>query len=81
MKYKIYLDAILCDRFCCNFIRSCDLGIDEYGVPVIISFTMDKEPTDEIIQKIIDGHLRSREEKSLREYYINVKLNRIELLR
>lgn len=80
MKYKIYLDAIKCDRLCCNFIRSCDLGIEEYGIPVIISFYMEEQPTKEIIDKIIDCHLKSREEKSLRNYFSNVKLNRVEVV-
>ena len=80
MKYKIYLDAIQCDRFCCNFIRSCDLGIEEYGTPVIISFTIDEEPTKELIDRIIELHLKSKEEKSLKSYFSNIKLNRIELI-
>lgn len=80
MKYKVYLNAIKCDRFYCNFIKNCDLGISEFGVPVIISFTMDNEPTKEVIQKIIDCHLKSKEEKSLNSYFSNVTLNRIELI-
>lgn len=81
MKYKIYLDAIQCDRLCCDFIRSCDLGIEEYGISVIISFCIDQEPTEELIQKIIECHLKSKENKELRSYFTNVKLNRIELLK
>lgn len=79
MKYKIYLNAIQCDRFLSNMIRAFDLGISEYGTPVIISFTIDKEPTKEIVQKIIDCHIKTKEEKSLKTYLSNVSLNRIEL--
>lgn len=80
MKYKVYLDAVQCDRACCNFIRACDLGISEYGVPVRISFLIDKEPTQDVIQKIIDVHLKSKEKKDLKTYLVNVKLNRIECI-
>ncbi len=80
MKYKIYLDDILWDRFCRNIFCICYLGIEEYGTPVIISFTIDEEPTKELIDKIIELLLKSKEEKSLKSYFADVKLNRIELM-
>jgi len=70
MKYKVYLDAL----------RSCDLGIEEVGIPVIISFTLDKEPTKELLDKIIQKYEETKEIDSLGHYLISVKLNRVELV-
>lgn len=80
MKYKIYLDAILCDRNCCKLIKAFDLGIEEYGVPVTISFNLNQEPTKEIIEKIIEKHKESKDNKELKKYFTNIKLNRIETI-
>ena len=81
MKYKLFFDVILCDRFCSNFIRVCNLGISDYGVAGIVSFTTETEPTDEYIEKIIEQLEKTKEEKSLKFYYANVKLNRIEVIK
>ena len=81
MKYKIYLDAIQCNRLYSNFIKSCDLGIESVGVPKIISCTIEQEPTKEIIDKIIKCHLKSKDELSLSNYFTSVKLNRIEVIK
>ena len=80
MKYKIYLDAIKCNRWYCNFIKSCGLGIDEYGTPCVISFIMEEQPTEEIINKIIDIHLQTKDNKKLECYFSNVKFKKIEVL-
>lgn len=81
MDYKIVLNATMCDRFTSNFMKACDLGIENVGVPVKISITIENEPTDEIIQKIIAQHLKTKENKSLDKYFDNISLNRIELVR
>lgn len=80
MKYKIHLDALMCDKKQSKFIRACDLGITDVGMQVRLSFYTDKEPTNEYIQKIIDLHLSTEKAKELDVYFANVKLNRIELV-
>ena len=79
-KYKIYLNALQCNRFYCNFIRSCDLGIDYYGVPIEISFTTNKEPTKEFIQKIIELLETSKNEQKLEWFFSDIKLKKVELV-
>lgn len=79
-RYKVYLDAIKCNRMYSSFIRNCDLGIEEFGVPISISFTIEQEPTKEVIDKIIEVHNSTKEHKELDWYFSNVKLNRIELI-
>lgn len=79
-RYKVYLDAIKCNRMYSSFIRNCDLGIDNIGVPISISFTIEQEPTKEVIDKIIEVHNSTKEHKELDWYFSNVKLNRIELI-
>lgn len=81
MKYKLYFDVIQCDRFCSNFIRNCDLGIDDYGVGATVSFTTETEPTEEYIEKMIKILEKTKEEKSLEKYFVCVKLNRVELVK
>ncbi len=81
MNYRLYFDAIKCDKWCCNFIKACDLGIEAYGVPITISFTTSTEPTDEYINKMIQQLQKTKEEKSLKVYYANIKLNRIEVIK
>ena len=54
MSYKVYLDAIQCKRDISHFMRACDLGISDVGVPVNISFTTEQKPTDEYINKVAD---------------------------
>lgn len=80
MEYKYYFNAILCDRFCCNFIRACDLGIDEYGESITITFITDKEPTKENIAKIEKILNSTKEEKILKYYYVNVKFDKAEIV-
>ena len=55
-------------------------GIDSVGVNVTISFTTDKEPTKENIEKIEKLLASSKEEKSLSSYYDCVKFNRAEVI-
>ena len=81
MKYKVYLNAIKCNRKYSSFIRNCDLGISDIGIPVIISFTLNEEPTDKLINKIIECHERIKFNNSLNEYFTQVKLNRIEVIK
>lgn len=79
MKYKVYLDALQCDRFVSRFMRKCDLGIEDVGIPVIISFTLDKEPTKEVLDKIIKKHEETKEIDTFGHYLTSVKLNRVEI--
>ena len=81
MKYKLVFDVIQCDRVYSNFIRGCDLGISDYGVVGKVSFSTETEPTDEYIDKIIKILEKTKEEKSLEKYFVNVKLNRIEVVK
>lgn len=81
MNYRLYFDAIQCDKWCCNLIRACDLGIEAYGTPITISFTTSTKPTDEYIEKMIKQLSKTEEEKRLNVYYANVKLNRIEVVK
>lgn len=80
MQYKYYLSAIQCNRFCSNFMRSCDLGIEDVGVNIQISFITDKEPTKENTEKIEKLLNSSKEEKSLSSYYRNVKFIKAEVI-
>lgn len=79
-KYKIYLSALQCNRFYCNFIRSCDLGIDYYGVLVEISFTTSEEPTKEFIQKVVSLLETSKNEQKLEWYFSDIELRKVELV-
>ena len=80
MKYRYYLSAVQCNRLYCNFIKSCDLGIDSAGVPITISFVTDREPTKEIIEKIERLLNSSEQEESLSCYYKCVKFLRAEVV-
>jgi len=80
MEYKYYFNAVLCDRFCCNFIKNCDLGIDEYGKAITISFKTDKEPIKENIAKIEKILNSTKDEKDLKYYYANVKFDKAEVV-
>jgi hypothetical protein len=80
MKYKIYFDVIKCNRFYSNFMRACDLGgITDVGVKGVLSYTTTTEPTKEYIEKMTKALESTKQEKSLGEYFANVKLNRIEI--
>lgn len=80
MKYKLYFNVIMCDRFCSNFIKGCDLGIEEYGVTGTVSFITETEPTNEYVEKMIKILEKTKEEKTLEKYFVNVKLDRIEIV-
>ena len=80
MTYKYYFNAILCDRFCCNFIKACDLGINEYGEAITISFKTNTEPTKKNIDKIEKILNSTKNEKSLDKYYANVKFEKAEIV-
>lgn len=80
MKYKIYFDVIQCNRFYSNFMRACDLGgITDVGVKGVLSYVTTTEPTKEYIEKMTKVIESTKQEKSLEAYFVNVKLNRIEL--
>lgn len=81
MKYKLYFDVIVCDRLYSDLIRACDLGIEHYGARSMISFTTTTEPTDDYVEKMIKQLEKTKEEKSLKQYYVDVKLNRIEVVK
>ena len=52
MKYKCHFSTIQCNRLYSNFMKSCGLGIEDFGVNIQISFVTDTEPTKENIEKI-----------------------------
>lgn len=81
MSYKIYLDAIQCKRDISYFMRACDLGISDVGVPVNISFTTEQKPTDEYINKLIETFKKTEDSKDLLYYLTCIKLNRIEVVK
>lgn len=80
MKFRYYFTAIQCNRFCCNFIKSCDLGIDGYGKTVSISFITDLEPNKQNIEKLEKLLEKSEEETSLEEYFSMVKFEKAEVI-
>ena len=80
MKYKYFLFAIQCNRNYSNFIKNFDLGIEEIGVQVEISFITDKEPTKKMTTKIEKLLESSKDEKSLTCYFRCVKFIRAEVI-
>ena len=79
-KYKIIFKALECDKWCCLFIRNLDLGISEYGIPVKINIVVEKEPTDEDVEKIKEILELAKDNKEIKQYYTNVELEKIEIL-
>lgn len=73
IKYKYTYKAVICDRFCSNFMEKCDLGITDVGVKGNISFVSQIEPTKESIENFRKLIEKSKEEKSLDKYYANVE--------
>lgn len=80
MNYKYYLSAIQCNRAYSSFMRNCDLGIEDVGVNIVISFVTDKEPTKENTLKIENLLNSTKNEKSLKLYYRNVKFLKAEIV-
>ena len=61
-------------------MRACDLGIEDVGINVDISFVTDKKPTKKNIEKVIKIFEKTKEEKSLEAYFTNVKFVRAEII-
>ena len=80
MKYRYYLTAIQCNRLYSNFMRNCDLGIDEVGVSIQISFVTNKIPNKENVEKIEKLLESTKNEKKLESYYTNVKFISAEIV-
>lgn len=80
MEYKLFFTAIMCDRLCSKFMKMCDLGVEDVGVEVDMSFTTTTEPTKEYINKIILVLESTKYYKELEKYFANVKLDRIEVV-
>lgn len=80
MKYKYYLTALQCNRIYSSFMRNCGLGIEDVGVNITISFTTNKEPIRENIEKIEKLLESSKQEESLSSYYRNVKFIKAEVI-
>lgn len=78
--YKWHLSAIKCNRFYSDFMRACDLGVEDVGINVDISFVTDKKPTKKNVEKIIKIFEKTKEEKSLEAYFTNVKFVRAEII-
>lgn len=80
MKYKLFFDVVLCDRLYSNFMRGCDLGIEEVGTSGTVSFTTSEEPTEEYIEKMIKHLESTKQHKELEIYYACVKHTRTEMV-
>ena len=80
MEYKLFFTALMCNRFCSKFMKMCDLGVEDVGVEVVISFITSEKPTKEYIDKIIKIHESTKDYKELEKYFANVKLDRIEVV-
>lgn len=80
MEYKLFFTAIMCNRLCGKFMKMCDLGVEDVGVEVDMSFTTTTEPTKEYINKIILVLESTKYYKELEKYFANVKLDRIEVV-
>lgn len=80
MQYKYIFSALQCDKFISKFMRACDVGVEDVGIGVQISFLSDKKLTDKQIKKTIEYLESSKDNKELEKYFTNVKLKSIELL-
>ena len=79
MKYRLYFDAILCDRFMSNFMSACGC-CDGVGIGQRLSFDTTTYPTKEYIEKMTKVLESTKEEKSLEKYYTCVKHVRTEVI-
>lgn len=79
MKYRLYFDVILCDRFISKFMRTCAL-CDDVGIGQTLSFDTTSEPTKEYIEKMTKVLESTKDEKSLEKYYTCVKHVRTEVI-
>lgn len=78
--YKIYFDAILCDRFTNRFLKKFDvMRSGDTGAEVQITMNMEEMPTQEQIQQMIKCMEASKDNIELSQYYACVRLNRIEV--
>ena len=80
MKYRYFFSAIQCSRKYSSFIRSCDLGVSDIGLPIEISFVTDTIPTKETIEKIENVLNNTQKEVKLGAYYRNVKFIKAEVV-
>lgn len=80
MQYKYIFSAIQCDKFISKFMRACDVGVDDVGIVVQISFLSNKQLTDEQVKKTIESFESSKDNKELEKYLTSVKLKSIELI-
>lgn len=79
-EYNYCFSVILCDRWCSNFIKNCDLGIEEYGVSATISFVTNLKPNKQNIKRIIKLLESTKDNKELKQYYSMVKFERAEVI-
>ena len=79
-KYRYYFSAIQCNRAYSNFMKSCDLGITDVGIPKEISFVTDTEPKKDNINKIENLLNSTQKEKELGAYFRNVKFIKAEVV-
>lgn len=80
MEYKLFFTALMADRICSKFMKMCDLGVEDVGVEVDMSFVTSTKPTKEYIDKIILVLESTKYYEELEKYFANVKLDRIEVL-
>lgn len=78
--YKVYFDAILCDRFTNRLLKKLDLMREgNTGTGIQISMNTEEMPTQEQIQQMIKCMEASKDNIELSQYYACVRLNRIEV--
>ena len=80
MKYKYFFDVLQCNRFYSDFMRACDLDMNDVGIEGTVSFISDAEPTKETIKKIETLLDSTKDEKSLEYYYRNTTFIRVEVI-
>jgi hypothetical protein len=61
-------------------MKSCDLGIEDVGIPREISFVTDTEPKKDNINKIENLLNSTQKEKELGAYYRNVEFLKAEVV-
>lgn len=77
--YKYFFSCLICDKFCSNFMRACQLGITDVGIKAIISFISDLEPNQNNIERIKNLLLSSKNAK-IDSYYANVSFESVEIV-
>lgn len=78
MKYRYHLLATQHNRDNSEFVKNCEVHIEDIGINVKISFITDKEPMKSNIDKIIQVFENTRNNENLSTYYTAVELLKVE---